>query len=74
MGILLFTEMKKVFPINEFVLERAKKWLLERRDGKGSFFPNNSKVNMNNFNFLELSIWWIFSRVCKSCIHCLGIV
>jgi hypothetical protein len=38
MGILLFTEMKKVFPINEFVLERAKKWLLERRDGKGSFF------------------------------------
>jgi hypothetical protein len=44
MGILLFTEMKKVFPINELVLERAKKWLLERRDGKGSFVENTSKV------------------------------
>ena len=44
--------MKKVFPINENVLSRATKWLLERRDGKGSFVPNKSKVRIKFLFFL----------------------
>lgn len=36
-GLLQFTEMKKVFPVDQSMLDRTTKWLLSRRDGKGGF-------------------------------------
>jgi hypothetical protein len=36
-GVLQFTEMTKVYPVDTAMLDRTTKWLLSRRDGKGGF-------------------------------------
>ncbi len=36
-GLMEFTDMKAFLPVDERMLERTKKFLLSRRDGKGSF-------------------------------------
>jgi alpha-2-macroglobulin-like protein len=43
LAVLEFSEMKKVYAIDEQLLKRTVDWLLERRDGKGSFVPNKAK-------------------------------
>ena len=35
--VLVFSEMKKIYPVDDQLLKRTKNWLLTRRDGKGSF-------------------------------------
>jgi hypothetical protein len=39
-GVLEFHDMAKVYPVDEALLERTRKWLLERRDGNGGFQRN----------------------------------
>lgn len=39
-GVLEFHDMAKVYPVEEALLERTRKWLLERRDGNGGFQRN----------------------------------
>ncbi len=34
-GLMQFTEMRKVMPVDSAMLERTRAWLLDRRDGKG---------------------------------------
>ncbi len=36
-GLMEFTEMARVFPVDRAMLERTTKWLLGRRDGNGGF-------------------------------------
>ncbi|HVY60475.1 MAG TPA: alpha-2-macroglobulin family protein, partial [Planctomycetota bacterium] len=36
-GLLQFTDMASVYPVDAAMLERTRGWLLERRDGKGGF-------------------------------------
>ena len=47
-GILEFTEMKAVYPdVNQEMLDRTLKWLLDQRDGKGGF--HKSKKGYDSF-------------------------
>lgn len=41
-GLMEFTEMARVFPVDAAMLERTTKWLLGRRDGKGGFQRGDS--------------------------------
>lgn len=36
-GLLEFTDMSKVFPVDAALIQRTAHWLLQRRDGKGSW-------------------------------------
>lgn len=36
-GVLQFSDMKKVRPVDEAMLARSRAWLLQQRDGKGGF-------------------------------------
>ncbi|MBL8921007.1 MAG: A-macroglobulin complement component [Myxococcaceae bacterium] len=36
-GVLQFTDMKKVRPVDDAMLARTREWLLKQRDGKGGF-------------------------------------
>ncbi|MEM9821742.1 MAG: carboxypeptidase-like regulatory domain-containing protein, partial [Bacteroidota bacterium] len=40
-GLLQFVDMKAVFPVDLEMLERNSRWLLSRRDGKGSWQMND---------------------------------
>ncbi|PHQ28383.1 TonB-dependent receptor plug domain-containing protein [Leeuwenhoekiella nanhaiensis] len=47
-GVLEFTEMKAVYPgVNQEMLDRTLKWLLNQRDGKGGF--HKSKKGYDSF-------------------------
>ncbi|KAA5542246.1 hypothetical protein FYK55_15705 [Roseiconus nitratireducens] len=39
-GLMQFTEMAKVIDVDAEMLQRTRRWLLERRDGKGGFKRN----------------------------------
>lgn len=39
-GVLQFTDMAKVYPVDAEMLSRTRKWLLGRRDGEGGFDIN----------------------------------
>lgn len=39
-GVMEFTDMAKVYPVDAGMLERTRAWLLKRRDGKGGFERN----------------------------------
>ncbi|MBI3267801.1 MAG: A-macroglobulin complement component [Planctomycetes bacterium] len=39
-GVLEFTDMAEVYPVDRTMLERTRQWLLARRDGKGGFTRN----------------------------------
>ncbi len=39
-GVLEFTDMAAVYPVDDTMLARTRAWLLARRDGKGSFERN----------------------------------
>ncbi len=41
-GIIQFTDMKNVYKVDEKIIERTSKWLISRRDGKGSWQVNPS--------------------------------
>jgi hypothetical protein len=36
-GLMQFVEMSKIYPVSQEMIDRTYKWLLERRDGKGSW-------------------------------------
>lgn len=42
-GLMEFTDMKEFIPVDEAMLARTKKFLLDRRDGKGGFRLEDSK-------------------------------
>lgn len=47
-GLLEFTEMQRVFSgVSDKLIERTKKWLLDRRDGKGGFNSKNGKYGFS---------------------------
>ncbi|MHC5078765.1 MAG: alpha-2-macroglobulin family protein, partial [Planctomycetota bacterium] len=39
-GVMEFTDMARVYPVNGDMLERTRRWLKDRRDGKGGFERN----------------------------------
>ncbi len=39
-GVMEFTDMARVYPVDAGMLERTRAWLLTRRDGKGGFTRN----------------------------------
>ncbi|MBI3267800.1 MAG: A-macroglobulin complement component [Planctomycetes bacterium] len=39
-GVLEFSDMSEVYPVDRTMLERTRQWLLARRDGKGGFTRN----------------------------------
>ena len=39
-GLLQFTDMKRVFPVDQKMIDRNAKWLLDRRDGKGGWLSS----------------------------------
>lgn len=39
-GLMQFIDMKSVYPVDEKLIDRTTKWLMERRDGKGSWNKN----------------------------------
>ena len=44
-GLMQFTEMKKVMPVNDEMIIRTRDWLLARRDGKGGFKRNERALD-----------------------------
>ena len=51
-GLLQFHEMKTVIDIvDESMVNRTKKWLLARRDGKGGWKQNRGKYGFSNANY-----------------------
>jgi len=44
-GVLEFHDMAKVYPVDDAMLERTRKWLLERRDGNGGFQRNSRALD-----------------------------
>lgn len=44
-GVLQFQDMSEVFPVDKELLSRTRKWLLDRRDGKGGFNLNNRNLD-----------------------------
>jgi hypothetical protein len=65
--------MKKVYSIDNNLIKRTKKWLFNRRDGKGGFLINDNKkyqfVKYINFNLGRK----IINRY-KECIYMLGFI
>lgn len=48
-GILQFSEMKKVYPeVSDHVIDRTRKWLLSRRNGKGGFSQSKGKYGFSS--------------------------
>ncbi len=41
-GLLQFTDMARVYPVDDEMLDRTRSWLLGRRDGEGGFLPEGS--------------------------------
>lgn len=44
-GVMEFTDMASVFPVDGAMLERTRAWLLSRRDGKGGFVRNSLSLD-----------------------------
>ena len=44
-GLMEFTDMAKVMQIDEKMIERTRQWLLDRRDGNGSFKRNERALD-----------------------------
>ncbi|MBX3466554.1 MAG: A-macroglobulin complement component [Planctomycetes bacterium] len=44
-GLLEFTDMKAVHPVDDGMLARTRAWLLARRDGKGGFLRNQRALD-----------------------------
>jgi len=44
-GLLEFTDMKDIHPVDQKMLERTRKWLLDRRDGNGGFERNKKALD-----------------------------
>ena len=44
-GLLEFTDMASVYPVDKRMLERTKKWLYSRKDGKGGFMRKNQSLD-----------------------------
>lgn len=69
-GLLQFTEMSKVYPVDPALLERTKNWLLSRRDGKGNF--RNNSGGLDSFNAIpdrvvnEYILWCLLRAGAKS--------
>ncbi len=41
-GLMEFRDMARVYPVDEAMIERTAKWLLDRRDGEGGFSQRNA--------------------------------
>ena len=44
-GLMEFVDMGKIMPVNEKMVQRTRKWLLGRRDGKGGFKRNKRALD-----------------------------
>jgi uncharacterized protein YfaS (alpha-2-macroglobulin family) len=44
-GLMEFVDMAKVMPVDDAMIVRTKKWLLERRDGQGGFKRNGQALD-----------------------------
>lgn len=44
-GLMQFTDMAKVSPIDDTMIERTRQWLLDRRNGKGGFKRNERALD-----------------------------
>ena len=44
-GLMQFTDMAKVMPVDNTMIERTRQWLLDRRDGKGGFKRNDRALD-----------------------------
>lgn len=54
MGLMEFTDMQEFVDVDPAMMERTKKWLLRRRDGKGGFMMNEG--GMGQFRGLSAAI------------------
>jgi len=58
-GLLEFTDMARVFPVDKALIERTSNWLQSRRDGKGGWQMNpNSSHGWQNDAILGAYIAW----------------
>jgi alpha-2-macroglobulin-like protein len=61
-GILQFTDMAKVFPVDQDMIARNLRWLLSRRDGKGGWLRNpNCLHSWNKDATLDAYLAWAFA-------------
>ena len=44
-GLMQFHDMKKVYSVDEKMIDRTAKWLLSKRDGKGGFIRNSKALD-----------------------------
>lgn len=44
-GILEFVDMQRVFPVDPVMIERVSQWLLDRRDGEGSWIESKEQLH-----------------------------
>lgn len=62
-GLLEFTDMKKVFPVDESLIQRTVKWLRSRRDGQGGWNINpNSLHGWQNDGVLAAYMAWAIAE------------
>ncbi len=47
-GLMQFVDMKAVYPVDENLIDRTAKWLLSRRDGKGSW--NSDRPGLHSWH------------------------
>ncbi|MGH1337293.1 MAG: MG2 domain-containing protein [Aureispira sp.] len=44
-GLMEFVDMKRVYPVDQSLIDRTAKWLLSRRDGKGGWIKNTHALH-----------------------------
>jgi hypothetical protein len=64
-GLMQITEMKEYIDVDEALLQRIKKWLLSRSNGKGGFKLNRGKYgfSLNPVDVSNAYITWALSEI-----------
>ena len=57
-GILQFCDMKKVYPVDQCLIDRSVAWLKTRRDGAGGWKPNENAHNWGEADVQNAYICW----------------
>ncbi|MCB9354711.1 MAG: carboxypeptidase regulatory-like domain-containing protein [Lewinellaceae bacterium] len=61
-GILEFTDMSKVFEVDQKLIERSVNWLYGRRDGKGSWKRRNDQHGWQSDGVVDAYIAWALAE------------
>lgn len=66
-GLMQFTDMDEIFPVDPALLKRTRTYLLSRRDGKGSFLPEEraQRFGGRHQEIIDAYICWAISEANK---------